>query len=166
MNRKRLRTQSAHHREHKVPTRNSTERPINLMVENGLEQLNAAVTDSNQIVCWLVTQHLLNFTNLSRGARKRVNIFSSGQRVRIGSRFFNQTFMNIHHTSLFGLVLKIFSHAICGANKIVRCRFPGKVSSTAGEPLPGATLVLNDGQATVTDIHGHYRHKLCSKLIG
>lgn len=71
--------------------------------------------------------------------------------------------MNIHHASLFGLVLTIFSHAIV-AQQNCSLSVSGKVSSTAGEPLPGATLVLNDGQATVTDIHGHYRlNKLCSK---
>jgi iron complex outermembrane recepter protein len=71
--------------------------------------------------------------------------------------------MTLKQIGLLGLVLlfRISLHA----QQNCTLTLSGQVTSTAGEPLPGATLVLSDGSAsTITDIHGHYRlNKLCAK---
>jgi iron complex outermembrane recepter protein len=71
--------------------------------------------------------------------------------------------MYVKQTSLLALVL-FFSMPLW-AQQTCTLTISGTVSSAMGESLPGATLVLNDGEAsTVTDIHGHYRlTKLCAK---
>jgi iron complex outermembrane receptor protein len=71
--------------------------------------------------------------------------------------------MNLQRASLLGLVL-LFRIPLLAQQDCV-LTLSGTVSSTTGEPLPGATVVLADGTAsTVTDIHGHYRlNKLCAK---
>jgi iron complex outermembrane recepter protein len=70
--------------------------------------------------------------------------------------------MNLKWAGLFGLacILSLPLQAQTGCS----LSLTGTVQSDAGEPLPGATIVLNVGrQSTVTDAHGHYRFgKLCA----
>lgn len=64
--------------------------------------------------------------------------------------------------SLLGLAFTLFSTTLI-AQQSCTLTLSGTISSEAGEPLPGATILLNKGkEATVTDAHGHYRLlKLC-----
>src|SRR5690349_16986985 len=64
--------------------------------------------------------------------------------------------------SLLGLALSIFSITLI-AQQSCALTLSGTISNEAGEPLPGATILLDNGkEATVTDAHGHYRLlKLC-----
>lgn len=70
--------------------------------------------------------------------------------------------MNLFKASLLRLVFVCFP-ALVMAQQNCSFGLAGLVTSTTGEPLTGATIVLSDGTVTITDFHGHYRlTKLCA----
>ena len=70
--------------------------------------------------------------------------------------------MNFTWACLFGLALNFITAELSAQS--CSLSLTGIVRSDTGEPLPGATLVIDDGkQSTVTDAHGHYRIlKICA----